>query len=84
MPYTVYVLLHVCSMPYTVYVLLHVCSIYLILQTTMPQRSLSVCFSSPVQLSPRATHEDVIDALLYFRFKDRTTSRKRQEDDEAT
>ena len=66
-------------MPYTVYVLLHVCSIYLVLQTTMPQRSLSMYFSSPVQPSPCAKREDVIDALLYFRFKDRTTSRERQE-----
>ena len=41
-------------MPYTVYVLLHVCSIYLVLQTTMPQHLLSVYFSSPVQPSPRA------------------------------
>ena len=63
-------------MPYTVYILLHVCSIYLVLQTTMPQRSLSVYFSFQVLPSPRAKHEDVIDALLYFRFKDRTTSRK--------
>ena len=66
-------------MPCTVYALLHVCSISLVLQTTMPQRSLPVYFSSPVQLSPRAKREDVIDALLYFRFKDRITSRKRQE-----
>ena len=66
-------------MPYTVYVLLHMCSIYLVLQTTMPQRSLSVYFSFPVQPSPRAKREDVIDALLYFRFKDRITGRKRQE-----
>ena len=58
-------------MPYTVYVLLHVCSMYLVLQTTMPQCSLSVYFSSRVQPSPRAKHEDVIDTLLYFRFKDR-------------
>ena len=64
-------------MAYTVYVLLHVCSIYLVLQTTMPQRSLSVYFSSPVQPSPCAKREGVIDALLYFRFKDRTTSRKK-------
>ena len=64
-------------MPYTVYVLLHVCSIYLVLQTTMPQRSLSVYFSSPVQSSPRAKREDVIDALLYFRFKDKITGWKR-------
>ena len=66
-------------MPYTVYVLLHVCSIYLVLQTTLPQRLLSVYFSSPVQLSPRAKREDVIDTLLQFRFKDRITGRKRQE-----
>ena len=59
-------------MPYTVYVLLHLCSIYLVLQTTMPQRSLSVYFSSPFQPSPRTKREDVIDALLYFTFKDRT------------
>ena len=50
--------------PYTVYILLHVCSIYLVFQTTMPQRSLSVYFSSPVPPLPRAKCEDVIDALL--------------------
>ena len=44
----------------------------------MPQRSLLVYFSSPVPLLPRAKREDVIDALLYFRFKDRITSHKRQ------
>ena len=65
-------------MPYTVYILLHVCSIYLVFQTTMPQRSLSVYFSSPVPPLPRAKREDVIDALLYFRFKDRITGHKRQ------
>ena len=65
-------------MPYTVYILLHVCSIYLVFQTTMPQRSLSVYFSSPVPPLPRAKHEDVIDMLLYFRFKDRITGAKRQ------
>ena len=59
--------------------LLHVCSIYLVLQTTMPQRLLSVYFSFPVQPSPRAKREEIIDALLHFRFTDRTTSRKRQE-----
>ena len=59
-------------MPYTLYILLHVCSIYLVFQTTMPQRSLSVYFSSPVPRLPRAKREDVIDALLYFRFKDWT------------
>uniref|UniRef100_A0A7S4G102 Uncharacterized protein n=1 Tax=Eutreptiella gymnastica TaxID=73025 RepID=A0A7S4G102_9EUGL len=40
---------------------------------------MSVYFSSPVQLSPRAKREDVIDTLLQFRFKDRITGRKRQE-----
>ena len=65
-------------MPYTVYILLHVCSIYLVFQTTMSQRSLSVYFSSPVPPLPRAKREDVIDALLYFRFKDRITGHKRQ------
>ena len=65
-------------MPYTVYILLHVCSISLVFQTTMPQRSLLVYFSSPVPPLPRAKHEDVIDALLYFRFKDRITGHKRQ------
>ena len=51
---------------------------YLVFQTAMPQRSLSVYFSSPVPLLPRAKREDVIDALLYFRFKVRITSHKRQ------
>ena len=66
-------------MPYIVSVLLHVCSIYLVLQTTMPQRSLSVDFSSPVQQSPRAKREDEIDVLLCFQFADRTASEKGQE-----
>ena len=66
-------------MPYIVYMLLQVCSIYLVLHTTMPQRSLSVYFSFPVQLTPCTKREDVIDALLCLRFKDRSTSRKRQE-----
>ena len=65
-------------MPYTVYILLHVCSIYLVFQTTMPQRPLSVYFSSPVPPLPRAKREDVIDTLLDFRFKDRITGHKRQ------
>ena len=65
-------------MPYTVYILLHVCSIYLVFQTTMPQRSLSVYFSSPVPPLPGLKREDIIDALLYFRFKDRITGHKRQ------
>ena len=65
-------------MPYTVYILLHVCSIYLVFQTTLPQHSLSVYFSSPVPPLPRAKREDVIDALLYFRFNDRITGHKGQ------
>ena len=51
----------------------------LVLQSTMSQCSLSSFFSSPVQPPPRAKREDVINALLYFRFKDRITGRKRQE-----
>ena len=50
----------------------------IVFQTTMPQSSLLVYFSSPVPLLPRAKREDVIDALLYFRFKDRITGHKRQ------
>ena len=46
-------------------------------QTTIPQRSLSVYFSSPVPPLPHAKCEDVIDTLLYFRFKDRITGHKR-------
>ena len=45
----------------------------------MHQRSWTVYFSSPVQPSPRAKREDVIDTPLYFRFKDRIPHRKRQE-----
>ena len=40
---------------------------------------LSVYFNSPAQPSPSAKHKAVIDALLCFTFKHRTTSRKRQE-----
>ena len=47
----------------------------------MPQRSLLVYLGSPVPLLPRAKREDVIDALLYFRFKDRITGHKRQKDE---
>ena len=65
--------------PHTVYLSFYVYSAFLVLQITMTQRSLSVYFCSPVQPSPRAKRKDVIDALLYFRFKDRITGRKRQE-----
>ena len=65
--------------PHTVYLSLYVYSAFLVLQITMTQRSLSVYFCSPVQPSPLAKRKDVIDALLYFRFKDRITGRKRQE-----
>ena len=65
--------------PHTFYLSFYVYSAFLVLQITMTQRSLSVYFCSPVQPSPRAKRKDVIDALLYFRFKDRITGRKRQE-----
>ena len=64
-------------MPHTVYLSFYVYSAFLVLQITMTQRSLSVYFCSPVQPSPRAKRKDVIDALLYIRFKDRITGRKR-------
>ena len=51
---------------------------YLVFQTTMPQRSLSVYFSSLVPLLPGTKCEDVFDALLHFGFKDRITGHKRQ------
>ena len=44
----------------------------------MTQHSLSAYFRSPVQLPPSAKREDVIDALLYFRFKHGITGWKRQ------
>ena len=44
----------------------------------MPQRSLLVYFSSPFPPLPLAKREDVVDALLYFRFKDRIPGHKRQ------
>ena len=65
--------------PHTVYLSFYVYSAFLVLQITMTQRSLSVYFCSPVQPSPRAKRKDVIDVLLYFRFKDRITGWKRQE-----
>ena len=66
-------------MSYIVSLLSTVYSASLVLQRTMSQRSLSSFFSSPVQPPPRAKREDVINTLLYFRFKDRITGRKRQE-----
>ena len=66
-------------MSYIVSLLSTVYSASLVLQSTMSQRSLSLFFSSLVQPPPRAKREDVINALLYFRFKDRVTGRKRQE-----
>ena len=66
-------------MPHPVYLSFYVYSAFLVLQITMTQRSLSVYFRSPVQPSPCAKRKDVIDALLYFRFKDRITGRERQE-----
>ena len=46
---------------------------FLVLQITMTQRSLLVCFRSLVEPPPQAEHKDAIDALLYFRLKDRIT-----------
>ena len=45
----------------------------------MSQRSISAFFGSPVQPCPRAKRNDVITAILYFRFQDRWTGKKRQE-----
>ena len=70
---------HLRRTPHTVCLSFYVYSAFLVLQITMTQCSLSVYFCSPVQPSPRAKRKDVIDALLYFRFKDRITGRKRQE-----
>ena len=66
-------------MSYMVSLLSTVYSASLVLQSTMSQRSLSSFFSFPVQPPPRAKREDVINALLYYRFKDRITGRKQQE-----
>ena len=66
-------------MSYVVSLLSTVYSASLVLQSTMSPRSLSSFFSSPVQPPPRAKREDLINAVLYFRFKDRITGRKRQE-----
>ena len=65
-------------MPYTVYILLHVCSISLVFKSTMPQRWLFLYFGSPAPPLPRAKRDDVIDALLYFRFKDGITSHRQK------
>ena len=54
-------------------------SMFIVLQITMTQCLLSTCFRSPVQLPPHVKREHVIDALLYFRFKDRLTRQKRQQ-----
>ena len=70
---------HLRRTPHTVYLSFYVYSVFLVLQIAMIQRSLSVYFCFPVQPSPRAKRKDVIDALLYFRFKDRITGRKRRE-----
>ena len=70
---------HLRRTPHTVYLSFYVYSVFLVLQIAMIQRSLSVYFCFPVQPSPHAKRKDVIDALLYFRFKDRITGRKRRE-----
>ena len=46
---------------------------------TMYQRPISAFFSTPVQPCPRAKCDDVVSVILYFRFEDRWTGKKRQE-----
>ena len=46
---------------------------------TMSQRPISAFFSTPVQPCPRVKCDDVVNAILYFRFQDRWTGKKRQE-----
>ena len=46
---------------------------------TMSQRPISAFFSTPVQPCPGAKRDDVVNAILYFRFQDRWTGKKRQE-----
>ena len=46
---------------------------------TMSQRPICAFFSTPVQQCPRAKCDDVVNTILYFRFQDRWTGKKRQE-----
>ena len=46
---------------------------------TMSQHPISAFFSTPVQPCPRAKHDDDVNTILYFRFQDRWTGKKRQE-----
>ena len=52
---------------------------FIVLQVTMMERSLSTSFYSMVQLPPHVKHDEVIKALLYLGFKDKPTRQKRQE-----
>ena len=45
----------------------------------MSQRPISVFFSTPVHLCTRVKRDDVVNAILYFRFQDRWTRKKKQE-----
>ena len=56
--------------------LFHWFSMFIVLQNTMTQRSLSVYFRFPVQTLPHVKCIDVINALLYFRLKGSLTGRK--------
>ena len=46
---------------------------------TMSQRPISAFFSTPIQPCPRVKRDNVVNAILYFRFQDRWTGNKRQE-----
>ena len=46
---------------------------------TMSQRPISAFFGTPVQPCPRVKRDNVVNAILYFRFQDRWTGKKRQE-----
>ena len=45
----------------------------------MSQRPISAFFGTPVQPCPRVKRNDVVNVILYFRFQDRWTGKKRQE-----
>ena len=45
----------------------------------MSQRPISAFFSTSVQPCPRVKRDDVVNTILYFRFQDRWTGKKRQE-----
>ena len=44
----------------------------------MSQRPISAFFSTPVQPCPSVKRDNVVNAILYFRFQDRRVGKKRQ------